>query len=88
MLLALARTDVILLLFHSFTNVVLARSGAWPGSPYAIKERHQVPRQWSYAGPAPAGHLMTLQIGLKQSQFAELERHLYEGTSHYSRTLL
>ncbi|RDW77724.1 hypothetical protein BP6252_05777 [Coleophoma cylindrospora] len=45
---------------------------------YALKESHHVPSKWSRLGPAPAGHLIQLQIGLKQSNFSELERHLFE----------
>lgn len=48
-------------------------------SPYAVKDSHNVPRKWSKVGPAPSSHVLNLQIGLKQSQFGELERHLYEG---------
>lgn len=48
---------------------------------YAVKDTHTVPRKWHVVGPAPAHKLLHLQIGLKQSQFDELERHLYEGTS-------
>lgn len=48
-------------------------------TPYAVKDSHHVPRGWTPVGPAPAEHLIRLQIGLKQSQFSELERHLYEG---------
>ncbi|KAF4546234.1 Tripeptidyl-peptidase 1 precursor protein [Lasiodiplodia theobromae] len=47
-------------------------------TPYAVKESHYVPRQWSKTGPAPESHVIHLHIGLKQSQFDELERHLYE----------
>ncbi|KAF4311026.1 putative tripeptidyl-peptidase 1 precursor protein [Botryosphaeria dothidea] len=47
-------------------------------SPYAVKETHYVPRQWSKTGRAPESHVLHLHIGLKQSQFDELERHLYE----------
>ena len=46
---------------------------------YAVKDSHNVPRQWSKLGPAPAGHWINLKIGLKQSRFDELEQHLYEG---------
>ncbi len=49
-------------------------------TPYAVKETHHVPRSWRAIGPAPADHMIKLQIGLKQSQFSELERHLYEGS--------
>ncbi|KAH7310279.1 peptidase S8/S53 domain-containing protein [Rhexocercosporidium sp. MPI-PUGE-AT-0058] len=45
---------------------------------YSLKERHHVPRKWSRIGPAPSQHMIQLQIGLKQSQFSELERQLYE----------
>lgn len=48
-------------------------------SSYAVKDTHSVPRKWSEVGPAPSTHVIHLQIGLKQSQFGELERHLYEG---------
>ena len=48
-------------------------------STYAVKDRHYVPSRWSKVQRAPADHLINLQIGLKQSQFDELERHLYEG---------
>ena len=48
-------------------------------SPYTVKETHPVPSKWSRTGPAPGHHLINLQIGLKQSKFDELERHLYEG---------
>ncbi|KAH8674505.1 tripeptidyl peptidase-like protein [Tricladium varicosporioides] len=47
-------------------------------SPYAVKETHYVPHQWSRVGPAPADHVVNLQIGLKQDQFEELQRHLWE----------
>ncbi|KAH9214734.1 tripeptidyl peptidase-like protein [Leptodontidium sp. 2 PMI_412] len=49
-----------------------------PRSLYTLKERHHVPRSWSRVGPAPAQHMIQLQIGLKQGQFSELERQLYE----------
>lgn len=48
-------------------------------SSYALKETHDPPRQWTRVGAAPADHVINLQIGLQPSQFAELERHLYEG---------
>ena len=50
-------------------------------SPYVVKDKHHVPNRWSNIGPAPADNLLNLHIGLRQSQFDELERHLYEGTS-------
>lgn len=48
---------------------------------YAVKDTHNVPNKWHKVGPAPAHKLLRLHIGLKQSQFDELERHLYEGKS-------
>lgn len=48
---------------------------------YAVKETHRVPRKWTKMGRAPADRMLNLQIGVKQSQFDELERHLYEGKS-------
>lgn len=48
-------------------------------TPYAVKDSHVVPSSWTRVGAAPADHWISLQIGLKQSQFDELKRHLYEG---------
>ena len=48
-------------------------------SEYWVKEHHNVPRKWTRIGAAPPHHVINLQIGLKQSRFDELERHLYEG---------
>lgn len=45
---------------------------------YSIKERHQVPDGWIYVRRAPLHSEIELQIGLKQSRFRELERHLSE----------
>ncbi|TRX95570.1 hypothetical protein FHL15_003528 [Xylaria flabelliformis] len=50
----------------------VARSG------YSVKDSHNVPRDWAKVARAPAGQVMHLQIGLKQSNFAELEKQLYE----------
>ncbi|KAF7857959.1 hypothetical protein EAF04_009316 [Stromatinia cepivora] len=47
-------------------------------TPYAVKETHYPPSQWQRVGPAAKGRLINLQIGLRQGQFDELERHLYE----------
>jgi tripeptidyl-peptidase-1 len=50
---------------------------------YAVKGAHPVPRQWTKLGRAPREQMLHLQIGVKQSQFDELERHLYEGMQLY-----
>ncbi|TGJ88499.1 hypothetical protein E0Z10_g359 [Xylaria hypoxylon] len=50
----------------------VARSG------YSVKDSHHVPRGWTKAARAPADHVMDIQIGLKQSNFDELEKQLYE----------
>ncbi|KAI1369941.1 tripeptidyl-peptidase 1 precursor [Xylaria arbuscula] len=47
-------------------------------SDYSLKESHHVPRGWAKVKRAPAEHVMQVQIGLKQSNFAELEKQLYE----------
>ncbi len=57
-------------------------------SPFAVKEFHPVPSKWSRFGPAPEDHVINLQIGLKQSRFKELERHLYEGLCPNSKGML
>lgn len=73
---------------------VLACAGTVSGSsfrsrsPYAVKDTHYVPRRWTAVGPAPADHQIRLQIGLKQGQFSELERHLYEGTFGFKDSVL
>ena len=48
---------------------------------YSVKDSHHVPQQWTRVGPASAEHIINLNIGLKQSQFDELEKQLYEGMS-------
>jgi hypothetical protein len=49
---------------------------------YALKSFHHVPRKWSRIGDAPPDHVLTLQIGLKQSRFDEVLKHLNEGMRH------
>jgi tripeptidyl-peptidase-1 len=57
-----------------FGSPILSRTS------YAVKEKHNVPQKWKKMGRAPADKMMHLQIGVKQGQFNELERHLYEGS--------
>lgn len=45
---------------------------------YALKSSHNAPQEWKKLGRADPDHLISLRIGLKQNQFDELERHLYE----------
>lgn len=52
-------------------------------SNYAQKDLHYVPRQWERVADAEPDHVIDLSIGLKQSNFDELERHLYEGNDHF-----
>ena len=47
-------------------------------STYAVKERHAVPTTWTAVGPASKSDLITLQIGLKQSNEGAIEQHLVE----------
>ncbi|KAI4128849.1 MAG: hypothetical protein LQ347_004015 [Umbilicaria vellea] len=75
MLLTVTRTVLLTLLLAvdaALASPVRARTA------YAVKDSHVVPSRWRRVGPAPADHWISLQIGLKQSQFDELERHLYE----------
>ena len=71
---------------YSVSLALLAASPTILSSPlrsrteYAVKDTHNIPSKWSKVGPAPAHALLHLHISLKQSQFDELERHLYEGT--------
>lgn len=48
-------------------------------SNYALKDSHRVPRSWQRVADADPQHTIKLSIGLKQAQFGDLERHLYEG---------
>ena len=80
-------------MFTSITFVALfaalvATSPLRVHSSYAVKETHPVPPKWEIIGDAPANHIISLQIGLKQSQFDELERHLYEGKSFGHHSML
>lgn len=76
-MLALTRTALLTL---SIVATLVFGSPVKTRSTYAVKETHNVPGKWSRVGPAPRDHLINLSIGLRQSQFDELERHLYEGT--------
>ena len=68
-------------LFTAFLAGFASASPLRIRSPYSLKEAHPVLKSWAEIAPAPAEHIIQLQIGLKQSQFDELERHLYEGMS-------
>ncbi|KAI1173492.1 tripeptidyl-peptidase 1 precursor [Nemania sp. FL0916] len=57
-------------------HVVIAGPVARSG--YSVKDVHNVPRGWSKVARAPADQVMHIQIGLKQNNFAELEKQLYE----------
>lgn len=48
-------------------------------SPYVVKETHNPPREWTKLDRSKGDHVISLQIGLKQGNFAELEKQLYEG---------
>ncbi|KAA6408198.1 MAG: tripeptidyl peptidase [Lasallia pustulata] len=69
-------TPIVLLTLVFALDIALS-SPVHPCTPYAVKDSHVVPRKWTRVGPAPTDHRINLQIGLKQSQFDELERHLY-----------
>lgn len=52
---------------------------------YALKERHFVPKKWDRVGSAPAEHVLNIQIGLKQGNFEQLEKLLFEGMCSTSK---
>ena len=54
-------------------------------TPYRVKETHFIPRRWTQRSRVPGSHMIHMQIGLKQSQFDELERRLYEGIAKYPK---
>jgi tripeptidyl-peptidase-1 len=70
-----------------FTTVLLAAIAARDAlaspiqarSPYVVKETHFAPREWTKLDRAHGGKTIQLQIGLKQGNFEELDRHLHEG---------
>ncbi|PMD63736.1 uncharacterized protein K444DRAFT_661139 [Hyaloscypha bicolor E] len=57
--------------------VLLTLAAGALGSPV---KTNFVPQKWRQAGKAAGGHVLHLNIGLKQSNFNELERHLYDGS--------
>lgn len=48
-------------------------------SPYAVKGSHPVPNGWTQMYRAAGDQLMELRIGLKQGNFKELEKQLFQG---------
>jgi tripeptidyl-peptidase-1 len=73
-------------------TIAVAVNGVF-GSPiesrtaYAVKETHRAPRKWTKMGRAPVDAILNIQIGVKQSQFGELERQLYEGVFTFAAYL-
>ena len=57
-------------------------------SPYVVKETHYVPKEWQKQDRAHGGKTISLQIGLKQGRFEELDRHLHEGKNCHRGVLL
>lgn len=70
-------TTIFLAVFAA-TRVVFS-TPIQPRPRYSIKESHRAPQKWTRLGRAPRSRMLSLQIGVKQSQFETLERHLYEG---------
>lgn len=48
-------------------------------SPYEVKETHYAPREWTKLDRSHGDRVIQLNIGLKQGNWDELERHLHEG---------
>lgn len=51
-------------------------------SPYLVKETHNAPHGWTKQDRANGDRIIQLQIGLKQGNWDELEKQLYEGKPH------
>lgn len=49
-----------------------------PRSSFVLKERHPVPQDWSFQGPAGKSDIIELHIGLKQRLEGAVELHLSE----------
>ncbi|KAK0230450.1 tripeptidyl peptidase A [Armillaria fumosa] len=58
------------------TLLSLAASEAFAA--YVVKERIVPPREWILDGLPLSNHIVELRVGLRQSDFDALERHLYE----------
>ncbi|KAK6828442.1 hypothetical protein PG987_011783 [Apiospora arundinis] len=69
---------VALLALLAPSAVVASPIKARSSTAYQVKETHFVPRGWKKVERASADQVINLQIGLKQGNFEELERHLYE----------
>ena len=75
-----------LLLAHLFSTDAALGSPLLSRYTYSVKDSHNVPSAWSRISAAPPDHWISLQIGLKQNRFHELERHLYEGMKSWPLT--
>ena len=73
------------MLYNSLVLIATLAGGLATGepirrrSPLVVKDAINVPAVWSRVGSGPADHIIELRMGLKQANFDELERHLYEG---------
>lgn len=68
----------VMLLLASWATAVCALALPPSRRDLLIKEEFRPPIDWEIHDNAPADHILNLRIGLVQSNFAELERHLYE----------
>lgn len=48
-------------------------------TPMMVKETHFAPSKFAKVGIPESDHMINLRIGLANTRFHELERHLYEG---------
>ena len=66
--------------FVVFSLLVVSSSFAAPAKEcaYKIKEEIASPPGWIKHSEVPAGHLISLRIGLPQENFRQLEKQLYE----------
>ena len=63
----------------ALTAVTAVSASRVKRSDFGVKDVHVTPKHWTKLGRAPKEQLLNLNIGLKQGNFAELERHLFEG---------
>lgn len=61
-----------------WSYIVFLRLIAAALATFVVKDSHPAPGGWSKVGKAPADHVLNLKIGLTQSNFAELERQLFQ----------
>ncbi|KAK4999630.1 hypothetical protein LTR66_001366 [Elasticomyces elasticus] len=70
--------SLLILLLSSTAIALVAPALSAQRWDYVIKDKHVVSEKWKQHRRADPDHILRMRIGLKQNNFDELERHLYE----------